>query len=172
MNAPRVGSNVAAPTYPGAATVALSASASAVDATPVTIRVSNSGIGTTPDQLAHIFEPFAQADRSIARRFGGTGIGLALSHKLVESMGGNIVVDSVSGVGSTFVITLPLGHRPGAACADVNADAPNARVMFVDANPVNRPLTHDQLDVLGYPADVASASRRRSTSSIDMTMRS
>ncbi|MCA8066459.1 ATP-binding protein [Burkholderia sp. AU38729] len=159
VNAPRVGSDVAAPTYPGAATVALSVSASAVDATPVTIRVSDSGIGMTPDQLAHIFEPFAQPDRPIARRFGGAGIGLALSHKLVESMGGNIVVDSVPGVGSTFVITLPLplDHRPGAARADANADAPNARVLFVDDNAVNRSLIHDQLDVLGYPADVASS---------------
>lgn len=140
-------------------TVALSVSASAVDATPVTIRVSDSGIGMTADQLAHIFEPFAQADRSIARRFGGTGIGLALSHKLVESMGGNIAVDSVPGVGSTFIITLPLplDHRPGAARADAGADAPNARVLFVDDNPVNRSLIHDQLDVLGYPADVASS---------------
>ncbi|MCW4181504.1 sensor histidine kinase, partial [Burkholderia cenocepacia] len=88
--------------------VALSVSAPSGDATPVTIRVSDSGIGMTADQLAHVFEPFAQADESIARRFGGTGIGLALSYKLAESMGGRIDANSVPGVGSTFVVTLPL----------------------------------------------------------------
>ncbi|HDR9808249.1 TPA: response regulator [Burkholderia cenocepacia] len=139
--------------------VALSVSApSGGDATPVTIRVSDSGIGMTADQLAHVFEPFAQADESIARRFGGTGIGLALSYKLAESMGGRIEANSVPGVGSTFVVTLPLplDRQPGAAQALSGEDAPNARVLFVDDNPVNRSLVHDQLDVLGYQADIAS----------------
>ncbi|MDR0241096.1 MAG: response regulator [Burkholderia sp.] len=138
--------------------VALSVSASAADATPVTIRVSDSGIGMTADQLAHVFEPFAQADESIARRFGGTGIGLSLSYKLAESMGGHIAADSVPGVGSTFVVTLPLplDCQPGAARPHADGDAPNARVLFVDDNPVNRSLIHDQLDVLGYQADIAS----------------
>ncbi|MDI9695211.1 ATP-binding protein [Burkholderia cenocepacia] len=138
--------------------VALSVSAPGGDATPVTIRVSDSGIGMTADQLAHVFEPFAQADESIARRFGGTGIGLALSYKLAESMGGRIEANSVPGVGSTFVVTLPLplDRQPGAAQALPGEDAPNVRVLFVDDNPVNRSLVHDQLDVLGYQADIAS----------------
>ncbi|WP_321790997.1 ATP-binding protein [Burkholderia pyrrocinia] len=138
--------------------VALSVSASAIDATPVTIRVSDSGIGMTADQLAHVFEPFAQADESIARRFGGTGIGLALSYKLAESMGGRIEANSVPGVGSTFVVTLPLplDRQPGASRSHAAGDAPNTRVLFVDDNPVNRSLIHDQLDVLGYQADIAS----------------
>ncbi|KAG8150853.1 sensor histidine kinase [Burkholderia catarinensis] len=138
--------------------VALSVSAPAADATPVTIRVSDSGIGMTAAQLEHVFEPFAQADESIARRFGGTGIGLSLSHKLAESMGGGIAIDSVPGVGSTFVVTLPLplDLQPGATPAHAGGSAPNPRVLFVDDNPVNRSLVHDQLDVLGYQADVAS----------------
>ncbi|HIC7210256.1 ATP-binding protein [Burkholderia stabilis] len=140
-------------------TIALSVSAPGIDATPVTIRVSDSGIGMTAAQLERVFEPFAQADASTARRFGGTGIGLALSHKLAESMGGGIAVDSVPNVGSTFVVTLPLpsDERPGAAPCDAGSDdAPNVRVLFVDDNPVNRSLVHDQLDVLGYRADLAA----------------
>ncbi|WP_175767009.1 ATP-binding protein [Burkholderia cenocepacia] len=138
--------------------VALSVSSSHGEATPVAIRVSDSGIGMTADQLAHVFEPFAQADVSIARRFGGTGIGLSLSHKLAESMGGHIAVDSVPGVGSTFVVTLPLqlDRQPGTSRTQVGADTPDARVLFVDDNPVNRSLIRDQLDVLGYQADIAS----------------
>ncbi|WP_027782081.1 MULTISPECIES: ATP-binding protein [Burkholderia] len=139
--------------------VALSVSAPGADATPVTIRVSDSGIGMTAAQLETLFEPFAQADASIARRFGGTGIGLALSRRLAESMDGGITADSVPNVGSTFVVTLPLplDDRPGAATDEPGADAPDARVLFVDDNPVNRSLVHDQLDVLGYRADVAAS---------------
>ncbi|WP_407971746.1 ATP-binding protein [Burkholderia pyrrocinia] len=141
--------------------IALSVSAPGADATPVTIRVSDSGIGMTAAQLARVFEPFAQADASTARRFGGTGIGLALSHKLAESMGGGIAADSVPNVGSTFVVTLPLAldSQPGTPHAHAHAggDASNARILFVDDNAVNRMLVHDQLDVLGYRADIAGS---------------
>ncbi|KVV48325.1 hybrid sensor histidine kinase/response regulator [Burkholderia territorii] len=138
--------------------IALSVSAPGADATPVTIRVSDSGIGMTAAQLEHVFEPFAQADASTARRFGGTGIGLALSCKLAESMGGSIAADSVPNIGSTFVVTLPLpcDDAPGAVHTGAESDAPNLRVLFVDDNPVNRALVHDQLDVLGYRADLAA----------------
>ncbi|MBR8398826.1 response regulator [Burkholderia cenocepacia] len=139
--------------------IALSVFVPGADATPVMIRVSDSGIGMTAAQVERVFEPFAQADASTARRFGGTGIGLALSHKLAESMGGRIAVDSVPNVGSTFVVTLPLPYddRPGTVPGDAaDDDTPNVRVLFVDDNPVNRSLVHDQLDVLGYRADVAA----------------
>ncbi|UJH76247.1 ATP-binding protein (plasmid) [Burkholderia cenocepacia] len=139
--------------------IALSVFVPGADATPVMIRVSDSGIGMTAAQVERVFEPFAQADASTARRFGGTGIGLALSCKLAESMGGRIAVDSVPNVGSTFVVTLPLPYddRPGTMPGDTaDDDAPNVRVLFVDDNPVNRSLVHDQLDVLGYHADVAA----------------
>ena len=73
------------------------------------IVVADTGIGMTPDQLQRIFEPFEQADRSIARRFGGSGLGLTISRQLLGLMGGNIGVTSDIQSGSVFTVTLPVG---------------------------------------------------------------
>ncbi|MFN8058630.1 MAG: ATP-binding protein [Vicinamibacterales bacterium] len=69
--------------------------------------VSDSGIGMTPEQMSRLFQPFTQADASTTRRYGGTGLGLALSRHLCRSMGGEIVVTSEPGLGSTFTATIP-----------------------------------------------------------------
>ncbi len=69
--------------------------------------VTDSGIGITPDHLDRIFEPFTQGDGSYERRFGGTGLGLALTRHLVKMMGGEILVSSTPGEGSVFSIQLP-----------------------------------------------------------------
>jgi len=69
--------------------------------------VSDTGIGMTPEQLARLFEAFSQADAATTRKYGGTGLGLALSRRLCRMMGGDVTVESESGRGSTFTIRLP-----------------------------------------------------------------
>jgi signal transduction histidine kinase len=70
-------------------------------------RISDTGIGMTPDQVSKLFQAFTQADASIAHRYGGTGLGLAITQKICHLMGGNIAVQSKVGEGSTFTIELP-----------------------------------------------------------------
>jgi signal transduction histidine kinase len=70
--------------------------------------VTDTGIGITPEQLGRLFEVFSQADNSTAKKYGGTGLGLALSRKFCQLMGGNLHVTSRLGEGSTFTVTLPL----------------------------------------------------------------
>jgi len=72
------------------------------------IEVCDTGMGMTPGQLERIFQPYQQADVSIARRFGGSGLGLVITRELLRSLGGNIEVESEAGLGTTFRILLPL----------------------------------------------------------------
>jgi two-component system capsular synthesis sensor histidine kinase RcsC len=78
------------------------------------IEVQDTGIGLSSEQLARMFQAFSQADASINRRFGGTGLGLALCSRLVQAMGGTLSVASELGQGSRFILSLPLG-----ACTQV-----------------------------------------------------
>lgn len=74
----------------------------------ISFRVSDTGIGMSEEQVARIFEAFTQADNSTTRKYGGTGLGLTITKKFCQMMGGDISVSSKSGVGSTFVIRLPV----------------------------------------------------------------
>ena len=71
--------------------------------------VIDSGIGMSPEQVANLFHPFVQADTSTTRRFGGTGLGLVISQRLAKMLGGEIIVDSDSGRGSLFAVTIATG---------------------------------------------------------------
>ncbi len=73
----------------------------------ITFRVTDSGIGMTPEQMSKLFEAFSQADASTTRQYGGTGLGLAITKKLCQMMGGDVTVESEVGKGSTFTIGLP-----------------------------------------------------------------
>src|SRR5262249_7496676 len=78
----------------------------------IELAVADTGIGMTPEQQAKLFEEFSQADATTAQRFGGTGLGLALSRKLARMMGGDVTVTSESGKGSVFTVRLPGGATP------------------------------------------------------------
>src|SRR5262249_58751767 len=73
----------------------------------VTFIVSDRGIGMTEEQQGRLFQAFSQADASTTRQYGGTGLGLAITKHFCEMLGGTIAVESTSGQGSTFTITLP-----------------------------------------------------------------
>lgn len=81
------------------------------EATEIIIMVSDTGIGIPPDQLDRIFESFEQGEGSIIRKYGGTGLGLAVTKELVELQGGRIWVESEVGVGSRFNVTLPISNQ-------------------------------------------------------------
>jgi signal transduction histidine kinase/FixJ family two-component response regulator len=78
----------------------------------LTIAVQDTGVGMTDAQLARIFRPFSQADETMTRTFGGTGLGLTIARRLAELLGGEISVKSEYGKGSTFSVTLATGHVP------------------------------------------------------------
>ena len=73
----------------------------------IVFRVSDTGIGLSPEQIVRLFQDFTQADASTTRKFGGTGLGLALTRRFCQMMGGDVTVHSVPGEGSVFTIKLP-----------------------------------------------------------------
>ena len=89
----------------------------------VTVSVSDTGVGISPEAQAYVFDEFRQADSSTTRKYGGTGLGLAISKRLVTLHGGRIWVDSEVGRGSTFHFTLPIRVRAGSETALVGRTA-------------------------------------------------
>jgi len=110
--------------------------------------VRDMGIGIPSEKLETIFRPFEQADSSTTRTYGGTGLGLSSSARLVELMGGRIWVESEVGIGSTFHFTARLGLAPEPATRSAPA-APvclhNLPVLLVDDNATNRRILYEML---------------------------
>ena len=117
--------------------------------------VHDSGIGISPERLEHMFDAFQQADTSISRRYGGTGLGLPIARTLAERMGGTLTAQSQEGRGSTFILEIPLPfsretkHLVHSGLLEESQGQGQA-VLMVDDNPVNQTVIEAMLRSLGY----------------------
>jgi len=135
------------------------------------LEVRDTGIGMAPDAAAAVFQPFRQADSTTSRKYGGTGLGLAIIKQLVEMMGGNIVLHSVAGQGSSFAVSVVVGKvAPGdvplvlsalPAPPDTGAagQAP-LRMLLVEDNAINQEIALAMLEDSGYDPTPADNGRR------------
>jgi len=129
----------------------------------VEFSVADSGIGMTPEQLAGLFERFAQADVSTTRRFGGTGLGLAITRAFCRLLGGDVRVESTYGAGSTFTMRLP-AVMPEQPEEDGGQAAPSPQqdkhlVLVVDDDAAQRDLLTRFLEREGFSVRTAPDGR-------------
>jgi len=110
----------------------------------VQLTVQDTGIGMTPEQLGRLFQAFSQAESSTASKYGGTGLGLAISRMFCQMMGGDIIVASMPGTGTTFTVRLPAEVRDPKAAASPRPAAGNGAgvgtVLVIDDDPATREL--------------------------------
>ena len=128
--------------------------------------VQDTGIGLSPGQSERLFEEFTQADGSTTRQYGGTGLGLTISRRVVELMGGTIWVDSAQGVGSQFHFTArfpradpPPAARPGSTVQQrghAEHDFSDLRVLLMEDHPVNQQLIVELMQGQGAEVEVAA----------------
>ena len=139
----------------GTITVSVTAVGQRRGATMVRFAVRDTGIGIPTANQAHIFEAFRQADGSTTRRFGGTGLGLTISARIIAMMGGEIELDSAENLGSTFHFTLPLTPAASPDASDqldgrqADIDLTGVRVLLVEDNVVNAKLASRVLEKAG-----------------------
>lgn len=132
------------------------------------IRVHDTGIGMDSEFISRIFRPFEQEDASTTRRFGGTGLGMAISDQLVKLMGGQIVVESTKGKGSDFSVILSLPVATEQQVASCQAESPEeqdsplpaaenlpCRILMAEDNAVNAMISVEILGQSGITIDVA-----------------
>jgi PAS domain S-box-containing protein len=124
--------------------------------------VTDNGIGILPEKLQRVFERFTQADTSTTRRFGGSGLGLTISKRLVELMGGSISVESEIGKGSTFAFTLPFEIWVGPTARDSVLSRPDPelplpplRILLAEDSPDNCLVTLAYLEKTPYRIEIA-----------------
>ena len=137
------------------------------DSVLLRFEIIDTGIGITPDVLDRLFRSFEQADNSMTRKYGGTGLGLVISKRLAQQMGGEIGVDSTPGVGSTFWFVSRLRLRQTSAVQPV--DTPSlvsaeerlreahlgARILLAEDEPINQEVSRGLLETAGLAVDIA-----------------
>jgi signal transduction histidine kinase/CheY-like chemotaxis protein len=132
--------------------------------------VEDTGIGMTTEQLSRLFQPFQQADNSIQRRFGGTGLGLVICQRIVNQMGGSLWVDSVAGQGSTFHFTImtsatEINEKPApkmlndAPKPQLESESRSLRILIAEDNAINQKLIRLFIQKLGHSANIVSNGR-------------
>ena len=119
--------------------------------------ISDTGIGMSKAQTERLFQPFTQADGSITRKYGGTGLGLTISKRLLELMGGDIVVRSAPGQGSTFAFTLTLAVARHARLARSPTELRGMRVLVVDDLEISRRILTELLSQWGFQVHEAAS---------------
>jgi signal transduction histidine kinase/HPt (histidine-containing phosphotransfer) domain-containing protein len=130
--------------------------------------VSDTGIGIPADRLDRLFQPFSQADGSIARKYGGTGLGLVICKRLCELMGGQISVTSQVGQGTTFYFTIRARLANAEGLADFQPQSPQLwdaefahrsplKILVAEDTPLNQQVMQAMLQRLGYQPDIVAS---------------
>jgi signal transduction histidine kinase/DNA-binding response OmpR family regulator/HPt (histidine-containing phosphotransfer) domain-containing protein len=131
------------------------------DDTQATLKfsVQDTGIGMTEAQAAKLFQPFSQADSSTTRKYGGTGLGLTISKRLAEMMGGEIWVESEPGRGSTFSFTanFGLGKQKAKKQYKPASELRGMKVLVVDDNATSRDILQEMLESFSFEVTVAAS---------------
>ncbi len=125
----------------------------------VIFSIQDTGIGMTPEQMSRLFRAFTQGDEATTRRYGGAGLGLAITQRFCQMMGGDVTVASEPGQGSTFTIRLPA--RAAGAPADLGAEAESpasdgSLVLVIDDDPAARDLLKRFLSKEGFRVETAA----------------
>jgi len=147
--------------FTGRGTVAMTVSADMTEAAPrervgLTFTFSDTGIGLSPTEIRRLFRPFAQASETVARRFGGAGLGLVFVRRLAKAMGGRLTVESTPGKGSTFRLSVPVTRadiRPDARAIARAAAARSLTLLCAEDNPYGRVVLNTILVELGHKVD-------------------
>ncbi len=129
-----------------------------------TFHINDSGIGLSKNEISNLFEAFSQADTSVTRKYGGTGLGLIISKRIVELMQGKIWVESIPGKGSTFSFTakFKLADQDSPVNQVNSLEVPNieqmnrhAHILLVEDNNINQIIAEELLKCVGYTLDIA-----------------
>ena len=127
----------------------------------LTVKVKDTGIGISPENQKKLFQPFSQADSSTTRKFGGTGLGLVISKRLCELMGGEITLESEVGKGTTFTfwIPAPVGEKQESArygAEDGEDDPLQLNILVAEDDEINRLLIGEMLKGFGHEVEFAN----------------
>jgi signal transduction histidine kinase/DNA-binding response OmpR family regulator len=125
----------------------------------ISMQVQDTGIGMTPEQMAKLFKPFSQADASTTRKYGGTGLGLVITQKFSQMMGGDIGIKSEFGVGTTFTIKLPAQvcdrkkdttEKPEESSTTLSSVFAGKKILVIDDDPTTHDLIRHFLEPEGF----------------------